>query len=344
MSKSVLKSQLKGENLASSTPIWRKIFFICVWLFWLGLLGLLLLAAYCWAQRYDILEEQTRRLLAENNIQADLDVVSITRDKLRIDSIALSDQLDAQAPPFFAADRIEAEYVWQDLLRGQIKSLSFTRPQAMIEIDASGKIIGGWVPPSQSGTDGDFMLPEQGVNIKEGHLTLLTPYGTLVSAVDASVKDSQTFDVALNIEPSSLSFKGQSGTVSGLATVLTKGGVYAAKTDLNFADISMADLLAKAGQLRADIDIKKQEAGWQVDGPLSLDIQALTGDGLNIGAVSASSEDIALNQTSEQLFVGGPIILDMTDVSSPAVAAQNLKLTSNGDFILDAKDLSLIHI
>jgi len=68
MSKNMLKSHLKGEGVAPNTPLWRKILLICIWLFWMSLLGLMLLVGYGWTQRYDILEDQARRFLAENNI------------------------------------------------------------------------------------------------------------------------------------------------------------------------------------------------------------------------------------------------------------------------------------
>ena len=283
MSKHVLKLQSAGENSPPSTPLWRKILFICVWLFWLALLGLMVILAYSWTQRYDIIEEQARRLLAENNIAGDLDIIHIGQDKLRIESVTLRDTGDKSGEPFFTADIIEARYAWRELIDGQIKALSFTRPKAMIEIDSEGKIVGGWIPPTQSDNDSEMMLPEGGIDIKEGHLTLLTPYGQLVSAVDANIKGKEQFDARLNIEPSALSHEGQSGTISGMAMVVGSDQTYLAKSDIMIADILASGVSASAGQLTTDIEIKKQETGWQVNGPFALTAQTLATDSLSAG-------------------------------------------------------------
>ena len=336
MSKNMLKSHLKGEDVASNTPLWRKILLICIWLFWMSLLGLMLLVGYGWTQRYDILEDQARRFLAENNIEADLDIIFITRNKLRVDGITMRDQMDVGAPPFFTADNIEAEYEWRDLLRGKVKSLSFTRPQAVMDIDASGKLISGWVPPSQGENKSKMVFPEDGIAFKDGQLTLRTPYGELISAVDATVHGAAQFDAALDIAPAALRHEGHTLTIGGAVTVTANDNVYAVKPDMQLSNISTPSLSAAAGQLKGDWALKKQKSAWNMSGPLSLDMTQVAAPSANIGALRVSTDTINISQNQERVQASGPINLRITDVSSESLAVKALALTSKGEVTVDS--------
>jgi len=133
MSKSALETQYNGgakrlsRLFASGGRSWRACFYVGLWIFWVLLLGCALLLTYGWTQRYELIEQQAKQVLAERNIQAELKVISIGQESLRLEDVQLSDKLQGSAPPFFKADIIEARYDWQQALKGQVKSLSFTR-------------------------------------------------------------------------------------------------------------------------------------------------------------------------------------------------------------------------
>ena len=173
MSKTSHKLRHKGGDILPSRPSkLRKYLYICLWVFWFLLLGLAILLSYGWTKRYDLLEKQTKQLLAERHIEAELEIVSIGQETLRLKDVSLRGKADSEDPPFFKADRIEAQYEWRDALRGQMKALSFMGAEAMVEIDAEGKIIGGWVPPKQSESETRLKLPENGIEIKDSRITI----------------------------------------------------------------------------------------------------------------------------------------------------------------------------
>ena len=151
-----------------------------VWRWALGILLFILLvaailAAIIWANRYALMEDMAKDALAEQGIEAELSIASVTKTHAVLKDIALS----SEGERFFSATKITADYSWREAVKGQMQKLVFTAPKARLSIDDKGQIIDGWLPPTSNDSGGGFALPPQGLHIEDGEFSITSPYGNL---------------------------------------------------------------------------------------------------------------------------------------------------------------------
>lgn len=267
----------------------RHLLLVCVWLFWLLLLGAAVLLAHLWTQRYDYLEQSAKQILAERNIIGDLEIISINRSSLRIENIELRDIDTPDATSFFTAESVDAHYVWQDLLKGKIDGLIVTRPKAVVEIDASGSIVAGWIPPTQTADGSEFIFPKDGFTVKEGQLTVKSPYGEVTSSVNAVVLDRSQFDVDLDITPAQLSRNDMSSVVGGRVSVQAEKEHYAVETDLNLTSLMSRAVKSDRANIKSKLSVRQDAGLWEINGPMSIALDNVVSGDSSVSSLSIAS-------------------------------------------------------
>ena len=339
MSKTSLKLRHKGSDILPSRPSkLRKYLYICLWVFWFLLLGLAILLSYGWTKRYDLLEKQTKQLLAERHIEAELEIVSIGQETLRLKDVSLRGKADSEAPPFFKADRIEAQYEWRDALRGQMKALSFSRAEAMVEIDAEGKIIGGWVPPKQSESETRLKLPENGIEIKDSQITIDSPYGRASTSIDGEIFDPKRFEFDLELERSAMAYGPYNGVISGPILLQAKNNTYAINTTLNVTDIAAPNISVKRARLVCDMTLDQNEPGWTAKGPFAFLLQDIAGEGIAIDDLNLLSQGLVFHQTKAQWQMKEALHIQAKNVRTDSIIADRINLISDANISLDRQE------
>lgn len=288
MSKIMLKSQQTGDITSPR----RKFLLFCLWAFWLLLLIGALLLCYGWTQRYSYLETAAKRVLAENNIAAELKVIDVTRTGLRLDGVELRDIDAPNEAPFFSAERVEARYAWKEALNGKVDAIIFTRPEVMIEIDAAGKIIGGWVPPTQSDDETSLTFPKDGLSIIEGRALAASPYGVVSSSIDAVIFGPRRFEASLELEKSVILFQGNKAMLSGPLSIVGNEAEYKIDGDLQFSDVSTKAAYIDQAHLTANLSVSETDGDWTGAGPLSVTATGLKSDSFQIGRAAIKSGGI----------------------------------------------------
>ena len=193
------------------------------WGFWrvlrwvLGTLLFIVLIAvvYVWTHRYALIENTAHDILAEQGIESEFRIRSISKTRAVIGDVRLS----SEGAPFLEVDEIIADYAWRDALEGRMQKLTFKKPKAWVTVDEKGEIIDGWLPPSSSTDGGGSALPEQGIFVEGGTLFLGTPYGKVEADVSAYVTSREKFEADLIIKPTALDYHGIKAAGQGTAKV-----------------------------------------------------------------------------------------------------------------------------
>ncbi|MEP6343890.1 MAG: YdbH domain-containing protein [Maricaulaceae bacterium] len=305
----------------------RHVVLVCVWLFWLLLLGGAVLLAHLWTQRYDYLEQSAKQILAERNIMGDLDIIAINSSSLRIENIELREIDAPDETAFFTADIVEAHYAWQDLLKGKIDGLVVTRPKAVVEIDASGRIIAGWVPPTQTGDGSEFTFPKDGFTVKGGQLTVKSPYGEVSSSINAVVWDRSQFDVDLDITPAQLGHNDTSSVVGGRISVQAETEDYAVETDLNLITLMSDAVEAGRANIKSQLSVRQDAGQWEINGPMSIVLDDVVSGNTNFSNLSITS-------------VGNISLPTLTGAKKSIMAELGYQLGYQGDVDITAQNLT----
>ena len=161
---SVIDTDIKKGRPRKKRSVWR-------WLLWallILLIGVIILAAFIWLNRYSLLEQTAEDLLLEQGVEAELSIDSISKTQAVLKDVRLVDSTKDNSVPFFKADKITAEYDWREAVKGRVEKLVFLRPQAQLTLDERGQIIDGWLPPQGTSTDGELVMPPKGIFIEDG--------------------------------------------------------------------------------------------------------------------------------------------------------------------------------
>ncbi len=271
----MLKSAPKPQfNLAEAPTrprsLWRRFFLFTLWGGWLLLLAAAMLLAYGWTQRYSLMERGAQYVLASNGIDADLTFMSAGKFGLRLKDVTLRDSHNQNV--FFTAERIEARYDWREALDGHIDYVKFTQPHITLELDAAGKPIGGWRPPSRGEEREELRFPKDGFHIENGVVNLTTPYGQAAPQIQASVFDMTRFHADVTLPPTDISYQGARVQISGPASVEANGAGYDSLFDLRLLGLNAPSISADDGRLKGQVNLVKQGESWHVSGPADIDL------------------------------------------------------------------------
>lgn len=182
---------------------------------WLGgivlvclVIGLAILT-WAWTQRYALIERQAIVHLQSLGIEADLSIRSMTGTQADIRNIRLA----YDGEPFLRVDRLNADYQWRNLLEGEVEKLVFTGLDATVTVNERGEITDGWRPPATG--DQATSLPREGIVVKNGSITIETPFGTLPVSGSGDIRTIRDFDLQGTIRQSHLQHEQTRLTVAG---------------------------------------------------------------------------------------------------------------------------------
>lgn len=256
-----------------------------------------MVAVWAWSQRYELLEREAIAVLAEDGITAELDIISITRSQAQIRNIRLSYE-DA---PFLRVDEVQAEFDWRDAIEGRFERLDFKGVTAKVQIDATGQIIDGWVPPglTASGPGGGDAFPARGIGIKDSTLNLTTPFGEATLYADAELASGTRYDAAITLAPSELSWRTFEATGAGVAEISRNGDQLRIDGQVQTERLSHQTRSLRDAHLRAegayDLSTQRWDGEIAVDGK-TLDSQAFAADAVELtwdGEINHKDEIVA---------------------------------------------------
>jgi len=243
-----------------------------VWALWVlcGLLCLLLLAgAYAWSNRYALLEDLAIDTFAEDGIEAELDIETLTKTQAVLKNVRLS--YDGQM--FFSAKHIAADYKWRDALEGQVKSIKFTQLQAHITVDDKGQIIDGWLPPRTDESGTINALPENGISIEDGTFFIKSPYAAGEITGDVALKTLQNFTANVTLKPTNLTYNEMSVSGGGAFQIDTTQDRPRLNGDMTLSKLSHPAI--EVQDLTLSLDGSPDTEAQSFDGTLTLDFKRL---------------------------------------------------------------------
>ena len=266
----------------------------CLWILLTLLLVILAGGLWAWTQRYTLLEDYAVDLLAESGIDADLDIVSVTRTQARVKDIRL--RKDGQE--FLRVADAQADYIWSDIRDIDLKRLKLDGANGRISLGEDWQPTDPWIQdlmPDESGTGGDSvnLFPENGLGLTDGTLILTSPLGEATLYIDAEVPTAKDFTAEITLAPSDLSYAGYEAKGAGFVT-LEKDG----------ADLRVIGQAQTATLSNSKLDVA--DAHLRLDGILNLDSFDYS------GSVSLDGDSFSSN-----LFASGPARLGWDGSISP---------------------------
>ena len=262
------------------------------WTFWrvIGwlVLALLLLvaiaAAYAWQNRYTILEDGFKKILAEQGVEAELSIDKISKNGAQISGIDITEQ----GRPVFSADGLTVEYEWREALKGRMQRIEVTGTKLRISVDETGKILDGWVPASNDNSE--LSLPPKGLHIRDSHVEVTTPYGVVKAKGDVTLLSMEDIFAEFTLEPAAYKYGELEVKGGGTIKALIRPDENAVTANLDFTDMIHPLATLSYASLNADVSFELRDGLNHISGPVSLSFAQL-------GSESLSAENGRLDWT-----------------------------------------------
>lgn len=235
------------------------------------LLAVLMAGAYLWQNRYDFLETTFEDILAEQGLDADLSIQSISRSAARLSDISMT----ANGEPVFSAESLSVEYEWRDALNGQMKRIDIRGADLRITLDKDGNIVDGWGPdgsPSSAPT-----LPPQGLHLIESRIEINSPYGGFKATGDLDFLSLDNLQADVKIEPGEFNFGALSLNGGGTIKANIQPGENEVKTALLLTQIEHPLGIIDTASLEGDVTFDLIDGLSHISGPLTLTFSGLKG-------------------------------------------------------------------
>ena len=200
----------KSARSATPKPKRRKILRLLGIALVILLAGIVLVAAYLWSQRDSLIENAIREAAAERGLEVELEVLEFDRSAARIRDLIISDK----SGDVLSAQSLQVTYEWRQALEGRFKRVSVIGPKITLEIDGSGRPVADWMP-KQDDRSNTLGLPPDGIFVEDAQFDILSPYGRLRGTGEGTLRSKDTFEVAVDLEPTRLTLGDISGTLSG---------------------------------------------------------------------------------------------------------------------------------
>jgi len=326
----------EDKRLRKKWSVWR-------WLFWI-FLGVILLvmivAAYVWVNRYDLLEKTAKDLLLEQGIQAEISIQSISKTQAVLKNVTLIDDGADDKTPFFSAQKISTDYAWREALEGRVDKIVFTQPKARITLDETGKVIDGWLPPQGEGGESSTTLPPKGITVKDGSFTIASPFGQAETQIDAVYFAPDNFTALLDIAPSRFSYGDWRVEGGGKADIQLRGNNQKLDVDMRLSSLEHPALDAKALRIKGQLIPDISDTALNIEGDVAFDFESLVTAQLVTGAGSMRWDGLITHTKLEQhpLEMAGTWSGDVADASLPDPARRQslAKTLSLSDTLLNA--------
>ena len=281
-----------------------------LWVLLTLILILCLVGLWAWTQRYELLENQAVKFLAESGFDVELEIASITRTKAKIKDIRLS----REGAEVLKIEDINADYIWPDVREWKFKRIEIDGAEARLSLEENWQPTESWVleqftKASNSDSGGGFPIPESGIKFTAAVLNLGSPLGEAKFYIDAEVTSKETFTTDITLAPSDLTYGGYSAQGAGVV-FLEKTG-----QDMRITGQAQTETLSNE-------NVEVTEAHVQIDGMLNLETMRF------LGSTSLESEYL-----SSDLFASGPMQLGWDGNIFPK---DNMRAT--GTWIVSAKN------
>ena len=283
---------------------------IVLWILLALIFIVFLLGCWAWTQRYALMEKRAIKILSETGIEAELDIVSISRTQAKIKDIRLSQE----GEEVLKIQDINADYIWPDVRDLKFKHIEIGGASAQLRLGEDWKPTQSWIQEqlektSSSGSGGGIPFPENGVKLKDAVLNLSSPLGQAKFYIDADVTSKEDFTADITLAPSDLSYGGFSAQGAGVVSLEKTG------QELRITGQAQTETLSNE-------NVEVTEAYVQIDGMLNLDTFRF------LGSTSVESESL-----SSKLFASGPMQLGWDGDIFPK---DNMRAT--GTWIVSAKN------
>ena len=310
-------SENGGAVKAAAKPPRSRLRRLLLWILIAALILFILVAisaAYIWLNRYALMEDVAINALAEEGIDGKLSIHSVSKTQAVINTLTLS----ANGTEFFSSDQVTIDYEWRDMLKGNSKRIILTRPKGRITLDENGKIMDSWLPLQESGADGHKTVPPNSIQVNEGRLSVISPFGTIDAEIDGEYFAPDNFSATVNVAQTKLAYTDWKIDGGGFFDITLRGANPQIKTNLRLLSLEHPALDTTNLHIIADLEPI-------IDG----DNLAITVDA---GVTFSSIVTAQLMSGSGKIDWAGHINHNKT---------QDRALSFNGDWSSDIKDLSI---
>jgi len=254
--------------------------------------------------------------LAEAGFEAELDIISATDARAVVRDI----RVKQNGAPVIAVRELRLDYIWPDIRDGKILRAELDAPDFTLRLNDDWQASDAWLidllqPKEGAENTTAVGFPENGVAIKDGTLTVLSPLGEAVFYADTEIATPDEFTLALTLAPSDLAYRGFNAEGAGVVEVTRKG------TEIKIDGQVQTDILSNE-------DLSIRNAHIRVDG--AVDIKALSYTGL----IEVDGEKI-----ESEPFAASAINLDWD-----GEIASGEGLTADGQWTLSAQGAKLPNI
>ena len=257
----------------------RVLFWICIALLILIILGLSI-AAYIWVNRYALMEDIAIETLADEGIEAQLSINSVSKTQAALHNVRLSDD----GTEFFSSEAILVDYEWRDMIKGNPNRIVFIRPVGRITLDKTGKIIDGWLPHRDGQDDSETSLPPDGIKIEEGRLSVTSPFGNIEADITAEYFSPDNLTALASVTPGKFSYGDWNIEGGGEFDIKLKGSDPKIKTNMQLKRLEHAAVDAVNLHIKSDITPIVKDGQIDITGEAEISFETLTTAQVIMGA------------------------------------------------------------
>lgn len=248
----------------------------------LVIIGLLVIAAtFLWLQRYSFIEQFARDKLAAQGIDANLSVKEISKNRAVFEGIHLS----SDQKEFFTAGQIAVSYKILGLRSVQFGKINVKAPHLTVEVDEHGKPISSWLPDRNAEIDNiaqkpstpKLALPADGIEIEDGKVTVMSPYGGFTSDIDANIMSAEDLSAQFDVPLQSLDHPSLKGSVGGRIDVSVKGDTLSALFDLTSPNWTSGPVLGQNHALKGELETRVSEPLKETNSDITISYGTLRG-------------------------------------------------------------------
>ena len=229
-------SENGGAVKAAAKPPRSRLRRLLLWILIAALILFILVAisaAYIWVNRYALMEDVAIDALAEEGIDGKLSIHSVSKTQAVINTLTLSEN----GTEFFSLDQVTIDYEWRDMLKGNSKRIILTRPKGRITLDENGKIVDSWLPLQESGADGHKTVPPNSIQVNEGSLSVISPFGTIDAEIDGEYFAPDNFSATVNVAQTKLAYTDWKIDGGGFFDITLRGANPQIKTNLRLLSL-----------------------------------------------------------------------------------------------------------
>ncbi len=286
----------------------------------------MLLVIWAWTQRYALMEDFVIDTFAESGFEAELNIDSVTRERMEVSDIRLS----RDGKEVLRIDDLRADYIWPDIRSGQLIRFELDGAAGRLELGKDWRPSEAWLkdllPEGTAKDDGTgARFPEKGIRVSNSQLTLVSPLGEQTFQLDADLASLDSFQAEIVMPMSDLSYGAYSAKGSGAISVAPFGDGLKIQGQAETETLSNSKQMIEDASLTWDgiINIDRQS----FDGAIMLAGKDISGDIFEANTAQINWEGLA---DLDARSYDGKLTLESDEVSSDLFAADIARVSWNG--------------